>query len=70
MEIFWSALAKSHLSEIFDHYNEVAGSKVAQTIIQKIVLKPKILSSYPESGQKEEIISVKIRGYRYLVEGN
>ena len=25
---------------------------------------------FPESGQKEEIISVRIRSYRYLIEGN
>ena len=70
MRIVWSDLAKVQLKEIYGYYKEVAGVKVAQSIKNKIIKKPRLLSKHPEIGQVEDNPMVKNRGFRYMVEGN
>ena len=69
-EIVWSDQAKNQLRSIHDYFKEVAGDKIAVSITQRILLKPKILIRHPNMGQIEENQAVKGRGFRYLVEGN
>ncbi len=70
MRIVWSDVAKANVKDIHSYYQEVAGSKLAQSIISKIIKKPRLLSKQPEIGQIEENPAVAGRGFRYLVEGN
>ncbi|MCF1750554.1 type II toxin-antitoxin system RelE/ParE family toxin [Mariniradius sediminis] len=70
MQIFWSDLAKANLREIRAFYQIVANSKVAKSIVSKIIDKTRLLRDQPEMGQLEDNPLVVERNFRYLVEGN
>ncbi|MCO6357489.1 type II toxin-antitoxin system RelE/ParE family toxin [Roseivirga pacifica] len=70
MKLFWSELAKRQLKEIHAYYKEKAGVKVAKSVKEKLLRKTKVLVENPEIGQVEENLSVKGRGFRYLIEGH
>lgn len=70
MQIFWSDLAKANLREIRAFYQIFANSKVAKSIVSKIIDKTRLLRDQPEMGQLEDNPLVVERNFRYLVEGN
>lgn len=66
----WSEIAENQLKDIFDYYAIEAGSRTAKRLINKIIKRVDILLSYPQSGQKEELLLNRVLEYRYLIEGN
>lgn len=70
MRVVWSDLAKANVKEIYAYYKEVASTKVAKSIKNKIINKTRSLAKHPEMGQGEDNPLVVDKGYRYLVEGN
>ncbi len=67
MQIIWSDFADSQLDEIFEHYKEQAGIRVAKKHLKSIVLAPNLLSKNPEIGQKEELLEGRDIEYRYFL---
>jgi plasmid stabilization system protein ParE len=70
LEVFWSNFAKNKLEEIFDYYKLKAGLKVANKIINGIVIQTIGLNKTPVRGQIEDIFKDDDREFRYLVYTN
>jgi toxin ParE1/3/4 len=70
IKVVWTDSAIDKLSEIFNYYNSVAGTEIADDIINKIVDRTIYLEKHPFIGAKEELLYKRKREYRYLVEGN
>lgn len=71
MKVIISASAKRDLNLLFvyikdDIHNEIA----ARNTVSKILLRIKMLESFPETGPTFDGISESLRSYRYLVADN
>ncbi|KDN55287.1 type II toxin-antitoxin system RelE/ParE family toxin [Flavobacterium seoulense] len=69
-EIIWSNFAETQLDQIFEYYIENASLKVAQNIIEKIILEPNKILLHPEITQVEELLLDREKEYRYLICNN
>jgi len=69
MNIIWSDLAKDDIREIYNYYKVTASKRVAESIVENILLATKKLAKHKEIGKIEENKSVEGRGYRFLVSG-
>jgi len=70
MNIVLSKKAKIHLRHIFGYYKTVAGTTVANGIIEKIIDSMSNLSQHSEMGMREPLLVHYPNNYRYLVDGN
>ncbi|MDD3789837.1 MAG: type II toxin-antitoxin system RelE/ParE family toxin [Petrimonas sp.] len=70
MKIFWSDFAKETLKDIYSYYKDVAGIKIARKIRNEIYEATRQLTTYPDSGQIEELLLSLNAGYRYVVTKN
>lgn len=70
MKILWSDFASEMLFEIFEYYREVAGEKIAMSILTKIFDATNQLLYLPDSGQIESNLKQLGENHRYLVSGN
>jgi plasmid stabilization system protein ParE len=70
MKIIWSKFAVEELKGIFDYYKEIAGTSIAQKILDEIFNSTRQLRSQPNSGQIEPTLSGLKEEHRYLVRGN
>ena len=59
--------ASDKLKEIFSYYKKEAGLQVARKLVQEIVDGTIVLSTNPELGQKEPLLSQRPQEFRYLV---
>jgi len=67
VNIIWSKFAETQLDEIYDYYEDKAGSKVAKKIVRGIIDESKKLIKSPLIGQKEELLKQRDTEYRYLI---
>jgi len=70
MTIFWTALAKLKLQEIYDYYFEEVGFEIAEKITSEIVRETLRLIDAPYIGQKELLLEEYPNNFRYLVYKN
>ena len=70
MRIYWTDFSKAELQNIFHYYKEKASLRVAKELVLGIENKTKILTSYSEAGQIEELLSNRKQQFRYLVYKN
>ncbi len=70
LKIIWTQTAISQLKQIFTFYQDIANSSVAQRIIDGIIERAILLETYPNAGQKEELLKSRANNYHYLIEGN
>lgn len=66
-KVIWSEFAEAQLDEIYEYYEEKAGSNVAKKLVRGIVNEPKKLIRTPQIGQEEELLKHREIRYRYLV---
>lgn len=67
MTVYWTLLAEEKLKDIFDYYRQVANLKVARKMVSGIVERTLELDKNPLIGEKEELLSDRAEGFRYLV---
>lgn len=70
LRIVWSESSERQLSNIYEFYSEIANSRIAKKLVNKIVKRVDILINNPFAGSKEELLAKYPNGYRYLVESN
>ncbi len=70
LKIIWTQTAISQLKQIFTFYQDIANTSVAQRIIDRIIERAILLETYPNVGQKEELLKTRANDYHYLIEGN
>ncbi len=70
MNIIWSGLSRNQLQEIHDYYSLKVHSKLALTIIERIIKDAERLIDSPFIGQHEELLSDRPQEFRYLLSGN
>ena len=70
LSIIWTEQAVDDLRNIYDHYNLVAGSQVAEKMIADIIESAFPLIKQPSIGQKEPLLNTHPLEYRYLISGN
>ncbi|MFA7617194.1 MAG: type II toxin-antitoxin system RelE/ParE family toxin [Weeksellaceae bacterium] len=70
-EIIWSAFAERQIDEIHEFYlNKTKSLRIANRIIERILIAPENLKLNPEIGQLELDLKDRILEYRYIVESN
>jgi|SRR5680860_1823482 len=67
LEVIWSDFAEKKLDDIFEYYEENAGNRIANEMIQSLINEPKRLEKDPFIGQKEELLKERKITYRYLI---
>jgi toxin ParE1/3/4 len=67
LSIIWSDFAETQLDEIYDYYQQKAGSRVAAKLLKGIIEEPNKLIKTPFIGQEEELLMQRAIKYRYLV---
>lgn len=68
MTVFWTSFAKGKLDDIFKHYKLKSGSvDVSKKLVDSIVDYTKGLEKHPHIGQREDFLSDRSQGFRYLV---
>jgi len=70
LKVFWTDFSKKELDEIFAYYKKRAGSRIAGKLVVGIVKETRNLSHQPHMGQKEELLSDRPEGFRYLIYKN
>ncbi len=70
LKIHWTDFAENELHNIFDHYKENAGLRIARKIISDIVESTFILSTQPYMGTKELFLEDREQEFRYLIHKN
>lgn len=70
LAIFWSKIAEEKLLLIFEYYKKKASSKIAQKVINKILIKTEILLQRPKAGAIEPLLLDRTQEFRYLVCNN
>lgn len=70
MNIIWSGVSRNQLQEIYDYHSLKVHSKLALTIIERIIKDAQRLIDNPFIGQHEALLSDRPQGFRYLVSGN
>jgi toxin ParE1/3/4 len=70
MRIFWTEKALLDLDEISHFYQQFANSDVAQKILNQLIDKADILTSYPGIGTIETFENTHEFAYRFIVEGH
>ena len=65
--IIWSDFAEIQLDEIYEYYQQVAGSRIAAKLLKGIIEEPNKLLKKPFIGQEEELLRERANNYRYLV---
>lgn len=68
--VVWSHLAEIKLQAIVDYYTENASLSVAKKLAKTILNTSLILEKKPQIGPIEELLSERIRGYRFIISGN
>jgi len=66
-KVVWSIVAEKYLDEIFEYYLKEVDEKIAKKIILDIVTYSKILSKNQHIGKVEELLSGRVKTYRFLV---
>ena len=67
LKLYWTDFAKHELQKIFSYCKDNASLKVAKTIVLGIENKTTILSSHPNTGQREELLKNCSQNFRYLI---
>ena len=67
IKLYWTNFAKHELHKIFSYYQKNASLKIAKEIVLGIENKTIILKSYPNIGQKEELLKDRSQSFRYLI---
>ncbi|MGY5353585.1 type II toxin-antitoxin system RelE/ParE family toxin [Wenyingzhuangia sp. IMCC45467] len=67
LKIYWTEFAETELEEIFKHYKEKAGIRVAKKLVNGILNEPKILENNYEIGQREELLIHRKENFRYII---
>ncbi len=68
LTVFWTEFAKDKLDDIFEYYKlKSKSAKVAKKVVDSIVDQTIGLEKQPNIGQKEELLSDRPQGFRYLV---
>lgn len=67
LSIIWSDFAETQLDEIYEYYQQKAGSRVAAKLLKGIIEEPNKLIKKPFIGQEEELLVERTIDYRYLV---
>ncbi|MFS4418834.1 type II toxin-antitoxin system RelE/ParE family toxin [Maribacter sp. 2307ULW6-5] len=68
LTVFWTEFAKERLEDIFEYYKRKSKSiDVARKLVDSIVNHTIGLERQPYIGQKEELLSGRPQGFRYLV---
>ena len=70
IKIFWSEVAENQIRDIFDYYSFVANPKVADKIVDKILIRVELLRSNSKIGKIEELLEHYPQKFRYIIEGN
>ncbi len=70
LKVFWTDFAKSELKNIFDYHKEKVSVKIAQQIVEQIVLTANELKSFPEIGAVEELLKNRPESFRYIISTN
>lgn len=70
LKVFWTDFAKSELKNIFDCHKEKVSVKIAQQIVEQIVLTANELKSFPEMGTIEELLKNRPESFRYIISTN
>lgn len=70
LKLLWTVEARNDLKNIYDYHFEVAGERIATKLTAAIVLNTVILKRNSEVGQREELLSDRLREFRYLVVGS
>ncbi len=70
LKIVWTDFSKNELIKIFDYYNENASIKIVKKLVDGITKRVKVLSEYPELGQKEFFLRNRKENFRYLIYKN
>lgn len=65
--IIWSDFAETQLDEIYEYYQQRAGSRVASKLLKGIIEEPTKLIRKSFIGQDEELLKDRVINYRYLV---
>jgi toxin ParE1/3/4 len=68
--VFWSVAAEIRLQDIFEFYEENAGTQVAQRLVTDLIHETIALSRNAYIGQVEELLEGRAITYRYLVCGH
>jgi plasmid stabilization system protein ParE len=68
LTVFWTEFAKDKLDDIFEHYKLKSRSvNVTRKLVDSIIDHSIGLEKQPYIGQKEELLSKRPQGFRYLV---
>ncbi len=67
LTVFWTQFAKDKLNDIFEHYKEKAGIKIARNLADSVVDHTDGLELQPHIGQIEELLLDRPQQFRYLV---
>ena len=68
LTVFWTEFAKDKLDDIFEYYKHRSKSvNVARKLVDSIIDYTIRLEKQPYIGQKEELLSERPQGFRYLV---
>jgi toxin ParE1/3/4 len=70
MRIQWTAQAEWHLKEIYDYYSYEASPRIARKVVNRILIRVKVLENNPLVGSLEELLLDHPEEFRYLVESN
>lgn len=70
LKVFWTDFAKSELKNIFDYHKEKVSGKIAQQIVEQIVVTADELKSFPEIGTVEELLQSRSENFRYIISTN
>lgn len=70
LKVFWTNFAIKELQRIFAYHSEIASIETAKRLIIGIENKTRIITTHPNSGQKEELLKDRIQVFRYLVYKN
>lgn len=70
LRVFWTETARNQLEDIFDYYQNKAGTAVAKKLVKQIIDRTIQLENNPQSGQKESYLTDRKFEYRFLVQGN
>lgn len=68
--VYWTRFAEEKLDKLFIYYNENAGARIAQRIINEIIDKSITLEKFPRIGQIESLLSERKVQFRYLIHKN
>ncbi|MGZ5283118.1 MAG: type II toxin-antitoxin system RelE/ParE family toxin [Bacteroidia bacterium] len=67
IKVVWTQFAEDKLFDIFEYYKEVAGLKVATTLVNGITDQTISLQKNAFLGAKEDLLKSRKEAFRYLI---